>query len=171
MITNFTKDMLKDGMVVETVEKKRYLVNGNRLLNSNGETFLSIEYYKNNLNCYDDNEHYEIVKIYDTIDWFNQMKDENQLFLIWERTMENKTYVFTQNNIDERHNDTHTITIQPNWHEGYSSKNGETNMPIFLKDTNNRDIDDTNFIGLTIDTAQKIADALNEIVKYVENKE
>ena len=75
MITNFTKDMLKDGMVVETVGKKRYLVNGNRLLNSNGETFLSIEYYKNNLNCYDDNEHYEIVKIYDTIDWFNQMKD------------------------------------------------------------------------------------------------
>ena len=85
-----TKQDLKDGMIVETRERGRYLLNNNRLLNTKGYDGLGVSNYK--LEDVKDNlkdiecSAYDIVKVFKShATHINKMFDSDNLKLIWNR--------------------------------------------------------------------------------------
>lgn len=85
--TEFTKADLKDGMIVECANGKRYLALGDKLINGSG--FLEIKDYNSDLKS-DINPHkWNINKVY-KVDacHINGIFNNNNLTLIWERKEE-----------------------------------------------------------------------------------
>ena len=85
--TEFTKADLKDGMIVECANGKRYLALGDNLINGSG--FLEIKDYNNDLKS-DINPHkWNINKVYKVeAHHINGIFNNNNLTLIWERKEE-----------------------------------------------------------------------------------
>lgn len=86
MVKEFTKNMLKDGMVVETRDGSRYLVCGNRLIGMDGVIRLSsyddVMLHKG---MFEPNRNYDIMKVYDKADSLRQVVSILCLHLLWER--------------------------------------------------------------------------------------
>ena len=159
---NFTKSDLQNGMVVETREEERYMVVGDKFIHNNG--FMRIKTYQENLKYMSDND-FDIIKVYDRVTSFDQMKYLENLTLLWERKdeMETKEYIIEQPYIDEDGEDSPTIIkIYPNNLEGYHKS--EANCPIVLE------YDEYYGFGLTVDSAKEVIKALQEIVDYMEEK-
>lgn len=85
----FTKDDLKDGMVVEYADGRRRLVTGELLLGNDG--YSKLEEYSDNLEyipypCYFDSEELRIDKIYSAyMNTLPKYFNDKNLNLIWER--------------------------------------------------------------------------------------
>lgn len=162
MKKEFTKSMLQNGMVIETREEERYMVVGDKFICNNG--FMRIKTYQENLKYPSDND-FDIIKVYDRVTSFDQMKYLENLTLLWERKdeMETKEYIIEQPYIDEDGEDSPTIIkIHPNNLEGYHKS--ESNCPIVIE------YDEYYGFGLTIDTAKEMIKDLQEIVDYMEEK-
>ncbi len=89
MQKEFTKADLKDGMIVETREKGKYIVLGNMFLNSNGHNRLdeyTDELKENEYNM----EEYDVVKVFkiknNCVSNIKYLFENKNLELIWERT-------------------------------------------------------------------------------------
>ena len=89
MKDKFTKEDLKDGMVVQYRDGKRRLVVAEMLIGKDG--FLTLEPFNENLENIKFMEH-TIVKIYEIKNAapFNSVLDDENLELIWERTKSKK---------------------------------------------------------------------------------
>ena len=166
MKKEFTKSDLKNGMVVETRDKTRFLVNGNILVGK-GDDWDKLKGYNEDLTILDywKNNECDIVKVYTTNSYYiEHMFDDDNLILIWERKeeMENKHYVIKQSYIDEYGEENMIIKIHPNNLEGYHKS--EANCPIVIE------YDGYYEFGLTIDTAKEMIKDLQEIVDYMEEK-
>jgi len=167
MNNEFTKSMLQNGMVVETRDKTRFLVNGNILVGEEGGDWDKLDGYNDDLTILDywKNSECDIVKVYTTNSYYiEHMFDDDNLILIWERKeeMENKHYVIKQSYIDEYGEENMIIKIHPNNLEGYHKL--EANCPIAIE------YDEYYEFGLTIDTAKEMIKDLQEIVDYMEKK-
>ena len=161
-----TKSMLQNGMVVETGDKTRFLVNGDILVGK-GDDWDELENYEDNLTIFGEKyNECDIVKVYTTNSpHIEHMFDDENLILIWERQeeMETKYYIFEQPYIDEDGEDKPTIIkIRPNNAKGYHKS--ETNCPIVIE------YEEYYGFGLTIDTAKEMIKDLQEIVDYMEKK-
>ena len=183
MVKEFTKSDLKNGMVVETRDKTRFLVNGDILVGKDIE-YDKLDEYNNDLIIIGGNEcdivkvyttnsyfieHFnecDIVKVYTTNSYFiEHLFDDVNLTLIWERNneMETKEYRIKQPYIDESGEDEPTIIkIHPNNSKGYHKS--DSNCPIVLE------YDEYYGFGLTIDSAKEMIKDLQEIVDYMEEK-
>jgi hypothetical protein len=169
MKKEFTKSMLQNGMVIETRNKTRFLVNGDILVGK-GVNFNKLENYEddltNSLTVFGEKVvECDIVKVYTTNSYhIEHMFDDDNLILIWERKeeMENKHYVIKQPYIDEDGEENTIIKIHPNNLKGYH-KSG-ANCPIEIE------YDEYYGFGLTIDTAKEMIKDLQEIVDYMEEK-
>jgi len=158
---NFTKSDLQNGMVVE-IREDRYMVVGDKFICNNG--FMRIKTYQENLKYTSDND-FDIIKVYDRVTSFDQMKYLENLTLLWERKdeMETKEYIIEQPYIDEDGEDSPTIIkIYPSNLDGYHKS--ETNCPIVLE------YDEYYGFGLTTDSAKEVIKALQEIIAYIEEK-
>lgn len=164
---NFTKSDLQNGMVIETRDKTRFLVNGNILVGK-GDDWDKLKGYNEDLKCeHVYTEKFDIVKVYTTNSYYiEHMFDDDNLILIWERKeeslMENKHYVIKQSYIDEDGEENMIIKIHPNNLEGYH-KSG-ANCPIVIE------YDEYYGFGLTVDTAKEMIKDLQEIVDYMDEK-
>ena len=78
------KQDLQSGMVVELRNKDRYLVLNNRLLNSNGETYI-------NLADFSDDD-YDIIAVYKPITTLNEISLTSNV--LWKRELEHHVYPF-----------------------------------------------------------------------------
>src|SRR5574344_1260071 len=165
MKKEFTKSMLQNGMVVETGDKTRFLVNGDILVGK-GVNFDELENYEDDLTIFGEKyNECDIVKVYTTNSpHIEHMFDDENLILIWERQeeMENKHYVIKQSYIDEDGEENMIIKIHPNNLKGYHKS--ESNCPIVIE------YDEYYGFGLTIDTAKEMIKDLQEIVDYMEDK-
>lgn len=111
---DFKKSDLKNGMVVETREGKKYLVHNNKLLHSNGNTYMALD----GISGFDDDlkdtyaydDRYDIMRVYKSkAHLLKLLFDSNYLTLIWEREekIEEKTelkisdYVKIKSDIDK----------------------------------------------------------------------
>lgn len=88
MQKEFTKADLKDGMVIETREKGRYLVLGNRVIRNSGYT--SLNGYGDDLTeCRYHNKSYDIVRVFkvrnDCVHKLDALFHDENLQVIWER--------------------------------------------------------------------------------------
>ena len=162
---NFTKSDLQNGMVVETREKERYMVVGDKIINDYG--FMALSSYEENLTLTvkltEGDDDFDIIKIYDKVTSFNRMNYLEELTLLWERKdemeMETKKYIIEQEYIDEDYKSIEDITISPNSPRGY--RHSDTNHTISI-------MKDGDFaLSLTIDSAKKVIKALQEIVDYM----
>ena len=167
---NFTKSDLQNGMVVETREKERYMVVGDKIINDYG--FMALSSYEENLTLTvkltEGDDDFDIIKIYDKVTSFNRMNylEELRLLcrLLWERKdeMETKEYIIKQEYINEDYKTIEDITILPSNPRGY--RHSDTNHPISI-------MKDGDFaLSLTIDTAKEMIKDLQEIVDYMEEK-
>lgn len=169
MVKEFTKSMLQNGMVIETRDKIRFLVNGDILVGKGDNyNFDELENYEDDLTVFGNKyklDKYDIVKVYTTNSYcIEHIFDDVNLILLWERQeeMENKHYVIKQPYIDEDGEENTIIKIHPNNLEGYH-KSG-ANCPIEIE------YDEYYGFGLTIDTAKEMIKDLQEIVDYMEKK-
>jgi hypothetical protein len=100
MKKEFTKSDLENGMVIESRNKTRFLVNGDILVGK-GVNFDNLENYKDDLTDLltifgEKDDECDIVKVYTTNSpHIEHMFDDENLILIWERQeeMEKKHYV------------------------------------------------------------------------------
>lgn len=164
MKKEFTKSDLKNGMVVETRNKTRFLVNGDILVGKWND-WDELENYEDDLTIFGEkDDECDIVKVYTTSShYIEYMFDDDNLILIWERKeeMETKEYIIEQPYIDEDGEDSPTIIkIHPNNLEGYHKS--KSNCPIVLE------YDKYYGFGLTVDSAKEVIKALQEIVDYME---
>lgn len=88
MMDKFTKADLKDGMVIETRERGRYLVLGNRAIRNSG--YNSLNGYGDDLTeCRYYNKLYDIVRVFkvrnDCVHKLDALFRDENLELIWER--------------------------------------------------------------------------------------
>lgn len=88
MMDKFTKADLKDGMVIETRGKERYLVLGNRAIRNSG--YNSLNGYGDDLTeCRYHNKSYDIVRVFkvsnDCVRKLDTLFHDENLELIWER--------------------------------------------------------------------------------------
>ena len=88
MQKEFTKADLKDGMVIETRERGRYLVLGNRAIKNSG--YNSLNGYGDDLTeCRYHNKSYDIVRVFkarnDCVHKLDNLFHDENLELIWER--------------------------------------------------------------------------------------
>ena len=88
MQTQFTKADLKDGMVIETRERERYLVLGDRVVRKTG--FNRLEEYADDLTeCRYHNKSYDIVRVFkarnDCVHKLDNLFHYENLQVIWER--------------------------------------------------------------------------------------
>lgn len=98
----FTKDMLKDGMVVECVNGKRYLKLNDNFTN---DGYMSLNSYNNDLTLNrNDKNGYNVCKIYKSIDvpYISKLFDDEYLELIWERK-EGKPLELTMEDIEKQY--------------------------------------------------------------------
>ena len=98
----FTKDMLKDGMVVECVNGKRYLKLNDNFIN---DGYMSLNSYNNDLTLNrNDKNGYNVCKIYKSIDipYISKLFDDEYLELIWERK-EGKPLELTMEDIEKQY--------------------------------------------------------------------
>ena len=164
MKTEFTKSDLQNGMIVETRDKTRFLVNGDILVGK-GADWDKLENYNEDLKV-KDTEECDIVKVYTTNSYYiEHMFDDDNLIFIWERKeeMETKEYIIEQPYIDEDGEDEPTIIkIHPNNLDGYHKS--ETNCPIVLEYNEYYGFD------LTIESVKEMIKDLQEIVDYMEEK-
>ena len=164
---NFTKSDLQNGMVVETREKERYMVVGDKIINNYG--FMNLSSYEENLTLTEGDDDFDIIKIYDKVTSFNKINYLEELRLLWERKveteMETKKYIIEQEYIDEEFDEednTTIIKIHPNNPNGYHK--ADSNCPICLE------FDEYDGFGLTVNSAKEVIKALQEIVDYMEEK-
>lgn len=119
MKKKFTKEVLKDGMVVEYRDGDRFLVLGDRMINENGFNLLS-GYDKALKDVTMNIADYDIVKVYRTnaVYTIHDIFNVKYLELIWERSEKNRmTAEEMQNKLEELTGD--KIEIEPSIAEKY----------------------------------------------------
>jgi hypothetical protein len=166
MKKEFTKSMLQNGMVIETRNKTRFLVNRDILVGK-GDDWDELENYEDDLTIFGEkDDECDIVKVYTTNSYYiEHMFDDDNLILIWERKeeMENKHYVIKQPYIDEDGEANRIIKIHPNNLAGYHKAGA--NCPIIIE------YGEYHYgFDLTIDTAKEMIKDLQEIVDYMDEK-
>lgn len=156
----FTKENLKDGMIVEfrspLVEGSKHLVLNGYFMNNNTRDYHLLNCIDNKLNDNSSDHSYDIIKVFETEgNKLDNIFNENNLKLIWEREEDlmMKEYL----NVDKN------ISIEPNG----NSYDDDEDENIWIKKENN-EWGDEECISLTIEEAKFMVDSLSDILNNLD---
>ena len=153
MQKEFTKADLKDGMIVETREKGKYIVLGNMFLNSNGHNRLdeyTDELKENEYNM----EEYDVVKVFkiknNCVSNIKYLFENKNLELIWERT-ETKHMTAEEMRVKLEELTGEKIEIEPSREEmvGACYEYCRNYPVMFCNSCPLREVENCNFVELT----------------------